>query len=463
MDSPITFQGHWWLPEDPGNRIAGSLTHDEVSGTNLIVLGSILKDSHFNSGRIDAICGISSNGRLITLIDCMSVGSTINTNGGEQHNISARIMAVGTHVGKDSVFHLKSLSFRCTNLEAWVDRHGFDINVTRNPIRFDVSYTRPESIHVPLPDGSILKIGFSVNGPRQTLFQTEMTISQKTWITVESPTRSSLEELWTLVGRVRNFLSLCVGRPVFITDLQATSDLATIHYPESVHYTAIDIYLYGIDRGDNSKAIARPGEVLLPLSSIQDHLEDALSSWFVRGEIIDPSIQLYFGTLYESTIHLNQHFLFLAQALETYHRRTSDDTDMAQSDHELRLASIIDTAPAEYKAWINSKLRYSNELSFRKRIKMITRSFSRVLGGYIKVSSFSSKVVNTRNYLTHYDPSGEDSAVTGKVDMLDLIFKLRTVLECCFMREIGLDDARIATALAEVISKRSGAIERNRQ
>jgi len=71
--------------------------------------------------------------------------------------------------------------------------------------------------------------------------------------------------------------------------------------------------------------------------------------------------------------------------------------------------------------------------------------------------------VNTRNYLTHYDPELENSAAKGTADFLDLIYKLHTILEVCFLSELQLSDEKIATVMKRKIQERQQIVEMNRK
>ena len=93
-------------------------------------------------------------------------------------------------------------------------------------------------------------------------------------------------------------------------------------------------------------------------------------NWFAKADWLDPVCALYFGTLYNPSRYLDLNFLSLVHAIEAYHRRGSDETDKPAGEHEARLKEILDAAPAAYRDWLGEKLRYSNELSLRRRLKL---------------------------------------------------------------------------------------------
>jgi len=51
--------------------------------------------------------------------------------------------------------------------------------------------------------------------------------------------------------------------------------------------------------------------------------------------------------------------------------------------------------------------------------------------------------VNTRNYLTHYDPELKAVAKIGLRDLFNLMQRLKVLLEVSFLNELGLADTTI--------------------
>jgi len=127
------------------------------------------------------------------------------------------------------------------------------------------------------------------------------------------------------------------------------------------------------------------------------------------------------------------------------------------------LQKILESVPREYQDWLTDKLKYSNELNLRQRLKKIIDRFSNIFGDYIHRKKFTNKVVNTRNYLTHYNPELEDSAISEVPDLLELIYKLRTILEVCFLSELNLSDEKITKVIQPKIQERKQVVKMNRE
>ena len=74
--------------------------------------------------------------------------------------------------------------------------------------------------------------------------------------------------------------------------------------------------------------------------------------------------------------------------------------------------------------------------------------FKDLFGNSKKRNSFIGKVVDTRNYLTHYDSSLENKADSGE-DLGKLYTKLEALFQLHFLRLIGIDDNTIKSMVNE--------------
>jgi len=114
----------------------------------------------------------------------------------------------------------------------------------------------------------------------------------------------------------------------------------------------------------------------------------------------------------------------------------------------------VGAVPEAHKDWLRGRLAYSNEPSLRKRLKEILRRdpgvMEPIVGGSKKEGvGFVGKVVDTRNYLTHYDEGKKEAAAVGR-ELYELTERLKSVLEACLLREVGFEGER----LKEVLSRR---------
>lgn len=156
---------------------------------------------------------------------------------------------------------------------------------------------------------------------------------------------------------------------------------------------------------------------------------------------------MYFGTVYNTQAYLEQQFLSLVQALETYHRRIMVDRNLPEEEHQRRKREILDAVPEEHRNWLEDKLKYSHEPSLRRRLMEIFDRHSEGVASAVGDSrkdrkAFIHKVWLNRNYRTHHDKDLESQAVRGE-DLYRLNQKLKLLLEVCLMGEIGFEPDKV--------------------
>lgn len=205
--------------------------------------------------------------------------------------------------------------------------------------------------------------------------------------------------------------------------------------------------LYQLDAPINTEADVYNS--LFTFKDIENKFETCLQNWHGKYDELEPVYQLYFGTLYGRFVYLNLRFLCLVQALEAYHRRAISNEELPKERHKERLTSILNAAPLEHKKWLKEKLAYRNEPSLRSRIKYLCDMFSTTVKTLIPDTRyFINKVVDTRNYMTHYDLNLKDKRAEGK-ELFIITEKLRIMIEMCLMKEIGFNLDEISNLICK--------------
>ena len=69
--------------------------------------------------------------------------------------------------------------------------------------------------------------------------------------------------------------------------------------------------------------------------------------------------------------------------------------------------------------------------------------FDELFGTQSARKGFVDRIVNTRNFLTHYDPKSRNRAVTNPEDLLRLYERMEGLLQLHMLKLLGIDDERI--------------------
>jgi hypothetical protein len=186
--------------------------------------------------------------------------------------------------------------------------------------------------------------------------------------------------------------------------------------------------------------------MLFSYGTIRSNAKDVFNNWINAYEIIAPALSLYFSTKIGAQKYLEGKFLALAQGLETYHRRTSDEKAMDSNEFESLVAIIIEACPDQHVEWLKGRLTHGNEINLAKRLKRIIEPFKDKLGNSRERKSLLRKIVDTRNYLTHYNEDLKDSAAHGS-ELWGLCQKMEVIFQLHFLKVIGFGDKEISTVL----------------
>jgi hypothetical protein len=76
----IEYSAMWWLPSNPENTVAGSISFTDDDGILLQLIGAFGDFSFFELSRSHPILlGLSTNGKRITLTNCVGAGVNMSS------------------------------------------------------------------------------------------------------------------------------------------------------------------------------------------------------------------------------------------------------------------------------------------------------------------------------------------------------------------------------------------------
>jgi Apea-like HEPN len=191
-------------------------------------------------------------------------------------------------------------------------------------------------------------------------------------------------------------------------------------------------------------------DMIFTLADIEPDASAALDSWFRASETLDSVCGLFFAIYYNPRMFVEQRFLNLVFALESYHRRRVRNAAVSDVKHSLRVAALLGKAPQKYRKWLRYRLRYSNEPDLRQRLKDLLLRAALLADELLPDSKrFLDKVTSTRNYYTHYDASLRDRAARAADSLYWGSEVLRTLLTDCLLSELGIPADKRAQRIRE--------------
>ena len=540
MNEEFECGGEWWLPDNPEEKIRGTLKFAHGEGGILDLDGNFGDIEGINEFlEVPIILG-SSRGENITLHRCSRQKSSLHI---PRHSTSQFFVSKifkGVHFQMPEEIKFKSIAIHYSHLDEWVNISGL-----RHFSHDDgeIKYELPDPIEARINDDYTIKI-IGVEFPWSRVTK-EISIKEKTCIKIEAAEEKSFEELMEMSHRIQQFLSLAMGEPVHPLDIKGVTETEDERRAERIYNPPVDIF----SRIPFFNPVTRPlhpKDILFTFREISDRFGNMLRNWIEKSELFEPVYDLHFGTIYDPDLYLELEFLSLMQAIETFHRRkyggkyladekylfswnnvpgneshslikflvdergiewaknaeikkvnekiirilngkNSAELRVAKEEDEVKIEvagektpyylkikkegdklkiyheeyakvryalenAIPDYLKDDHKRSLKSRIKYDNEFSLRTRLKKIFKEYQENLKVFIHDEKrFIDKVVNTRNYLTHYEPKSKRKIVITELEELDLLTqKLRRIVEICLLRELDFEPEEVEKIFFEV-------------
>lgn len=444
LDERLEMRGNWWLPDAPAKKIGGILKYDPVEGPRLELTDAfhsrVAPNRYFPldpARRIPAIQGVAE-GKEVTLVDTY-LSTTLHFPVQEVSSARHGIVLVGAHLPNRESIRPRSLAITYDHLDPWVDISGIDVQQT-GPLKWSITVHKPEGHTWPLADGSSLSIEFSQEGPGLSAGLAHTSVTQHAHVLFEFPDPCPFDEALRRISRFRLLLSLGVGRATRTTSVQLwlpPSDDQTV--AGAALGEPVEVLVARDEPGGSATRVI-PAQMVFTFADIKDRFAELCNKWFSEDESLRVVHDLYLSARGNRSAYLASRFLNLVQALESYHRLTTGGARLAPDEFDDRLNRVVEGAPLDLKRWVKESLSHCNEKTLSARLRELIRSNPQVITPVPgdNVGSFRRKVVQTRNYLTHFDPLVKESAAIGE-ELYHLCLPLRRLMEYHLLIDLGFD------------------------
>ena len=461
LAEPIETTGVFWLPGQPDTQLSGVLKISE-SGEITVDLAGVFGDPLVTPRRfgvsatpnIEAaapdpgrIVGILQRGGRITLDRCLRQNSRFSLPGHvSTSTIYAELALVGAEYSEGEEALFSEFSFSVEGLDAWLSISGIEIEQDIENWKGSIHFHVPDDIPLHLPCDAELTFRFGLTFPSVSVLRTEATVQQTALALVKLREPRPIEYFSSLAFKLCNFLTLALDQAVSIQSMTGYLDQETAEEESR----RIPVRVYGqFAPWPEKKPTTRWHDSLFRYPHVASQLDNMMGKWFENYETFEPAFNLYFALRTQPSQFLDTKILWLTQALETLHRRSSDETEMSEEEFASLRESVMQNCPPNRRRWLGDRLRYDNELSFRNRIRRLLEPLERWFGDHEKSRAFVSRVCDTRNYLTHYDEATTGNRATGSDEMFDLYGKLEALFQLHLLSLIDLEDSSIDSIIRE--------------
>lgn len=430
------YRGTWFIPNSK-NEVRGELRYSIEGGVELFLDG-ILGEN--NVLEYDIINGRLDNGVAISLVNCIIFKQTYSIH--NTSNIKATFLFTGVCFKTLKQISFNEFSYSCTNLNEWLWKDNFEITENFEERMCIVKYRFPQSRAITINNNVRLKFDTNVSFPGRSFVQSEAKIKEHYTIRFISKKKLSLWEFLRLKYIFDNFFVLATGC------IQNTIDMFTF-LPGNVNGRKIPmeigIYCETI-RNEKIKTLL-PLRMPFHFKTIAHKWRDIITKWYNFFEKSDGVVCLYFSTLSEIPMFGPKRFLFMAQVLESYHRRNCYNGD--GEVHKKRLEKICEQlSDLEDKKMIMDGLKHRYEPNLRKRLNellsgcSLTDKILSLNNKTVSKKSFIQKFIDTRNYYTHYDKQLENKIDTG-FSFYCFIEKVEAFIKYYLLKEMGFSSEEL--------------------
>ena len=413
--------GYFWLPSNPEHKLAGIISIEDGGKISLQLHGlfGVNPYEQYNLDNLNIIWGDVDGEGPITLLDSKYVtGKHWKSNDVKVKNyIESDYILMGVYFKTKHDFKINSFTFRVEGLNDWVGISGVKINdddITNSSI----SYTMPEEIIIDIKNKPInLSIVYSATKKGFIKFHAmdsdHSEIHQDTYLKLYSENNMPFHLFFELAKKIANLLIFAIDKQVSIEEVtvqQQGLNISCINGEKTDILQDIQIFTNQILHTPNLKEVSW-NTMLFRYRDI-DNIDDVINKWLDMYEIIDPSLDLYFSTIFSKDRYVKSQFLMFAQALEALDRRLSE-----------------------------------NDVYFIERLKNLSQDFIDI-GVYTKeeIDKFTTKIKETRNYLTHYDKSKKHKIVIDDEYQI-YINTMQLLLQIHFLKLLGFEEKKIVEFL----------------
>lgn len=464
LDSERREHGFFWLPDSPQSKVPGLFlvsTSAEVEVELNGPVGAVFQGFVSKRSEIPVIHGALSSGSEVTLLDNRVLATSISTVGIATAKITCQKALLGGHLfGRDSEL-FESIELKVQRLREWISIPAVDVTYDRNLNEGKATLlVLPALSHFVDPVGT-LQVKFSISAPVGKQVG-DVTLRQGVTIKFIPKRPAALDEATRFVHRLNSFFCFMMdssaGLESAVLTLVGKDDQDTVSSASGSE--RINLIYQSLPEGTAEEKWRRES-ALLRFEDIGDRFGELLAGWLSAFDRIEPTLGLYFSVKNEGQEYLESRFLALSQALESLHRRTTDEREMSEDEFEALVANIVNACPESKQKWLKDRLAFANEISLRRRMRALLTESLPIFRNEIRVKSVVSVIVNTRNYLTHYTESLKPLAATG-VHLWQLCEILEGLLQFHLLRYLGMsveDMRRLIGSSSHLMKRLSYATE----
>lgn len=421
MKERLEIKGYWHVPNQEENRVAGILYYAPNEAIRLELIGAFeepmdyIKSLDIESNREQEILfGEDENGKEMTLINCHKYGRMNFSSSFAMAKYSAEYLIHGVHLQTWDSMIFNKISVRLPLLTQWVNHYGIRMSIPfsqNRPDGYDLSYRVDDqkSITAELPEGMKLSIEHHCKIPET---RSEASYLEQYYIaSFISDTNRSWSDFLKAARRFKAFLGLATLEELDFSSIWLYSP---DHYQEirdnkEKVYHPIKFLFVQEEQEVQITNKTKLKNLLFTHDNIEAAFPEIIKKWHGFDKLMMPILNHLAASVKNKSTFTSVDFLVVCQAIEGYHIR-----------------------------FVEKNNNFRKKLS--RRVNDLTDRFKYI----VKIRGINIEAVrSSRNYYTHLSIESENDIVLTGHDLFNLTEKLRYLLICCILKELGFESSKI--------------------
>lgn len=383
LNESRSWKGHWWLPGDPGDEVAGVLTYEPGAGLVLELIGGfddrIFDHSHANYSTVSEgsqtwpLVHGRAAGKEITLLDCVATSTVSGLFGGPQaQTVGALTALIGVHLEEPEQKVFTECLVSIEDLTRWSAISGFEWTVGREkgkPTRARSISAKPAEEPVVIVDGTTITLAHVYTLPfvDRTRGHEVARMRDAEFLRFQPDHPWSLNVAREYAKAFQDLLSLATHRACAILWLTLKMPREDREYPED--YPVIDreveVYSDHTVTGDPTAKAVEHRETLFTCADLP--FEEVVPRWMAARKDCEAASNMVLGLRYAPMRYIEGQLMTAVGAAEVIHRALNiDEPPIPADEFEPMRAALLEQVPQEHREWLKRTLR--NDPTLRNRL-----------------------------------------------------------------------------------------------
>lgn len=420
----------WFVPSNPGNRLAGELYYDPEAGSELTLYGTFSDDILSVADSQPVIIGLVEGSRYVTLFDTFLIRRESVTFRRDAElstpicTYCVNFFALDCCVDSWDSLQVSSVKVHYRNLEEWVKVKGLEFGdpmEDRKKKEVNVKYVYREPISFSLPyEGVSARFFFTLQPFSYEVFPKSIHLEHSTYLRITSSQPKNLSEFQEYIYRMQSLIIIALYQDTFV-------DFFEFRLEGNDKWSKFYFH-----KGKRDKKPLRDiWRMLFNYWEVKDRFDELVAAWFSLCDRLENIHPLFIDQfINESRFDANK-FLNIAQAAESLHSILYNHTRLPEDEYKKKLNEIVNSVPEEHKAFVKKKLSQANALILAERLQeLVGKCPDEIKKKYFPdEETFIKQIRDSRNYYTHYDKSGKKHILEGK-DLMLLTERIRLLIVC---------------------------------